>query len=105
VQHIVLSEDICSRTASAGSNNLDKLADLDNSIRHQLMQLHLELAQDVHKNWMWGHVKPSSKEILKHDSFICPRLRNRIRARRLAIYLGKIVTMVFEGPGAGFHHS
>jgi hypothetical protein len=32
VQLVVLSEDICSRTTPIGSNNLDKLTDMDNII-------------------------------------------------------------------------
>jgi hypothetical protein len=49
VQLIMLSEDIGSRMTSVGSNNLDKLADLDDSIRRQLMQLHSKFTQDVYK--------------------------------------------------------
>jgi hypothetical protein len=52
-----------------------------------------------------GHVKPNSKEILKHDSFIYPRLRHRLCTRRSAISLRKIVIVVSEVLEAGFHHS
>jgi hypothetical protein len=105
VQLIVLSEDICSRMVLVRSNSPDKLTDLDDSFWHQLMQLYSELMQDVHKNRMWGHVKPSIKEILEYYSFIHPRLRHIPHARRSAISHGKIVTVVSEGPEAGFHHS
>jgi hypothetical protein len=105
VQLVVLSEDICSTMAPIRSSSPDKLIDLDDSIWRQLMQLYLELMQDVHKYWMWRHAKPSSKEILKHDSFICLRLRYRLCARRLGISLGKIVTVVSKGSDVGFHHS
>jgi hypothetical protein len=69
------------------------------------MQLHSELTQDVHENRMWGHAKPSSKEILKHHSFVRSRHMHRLHARRSAISLGKIVTVVSEQPEAGFRHS
>jgi hypothetical protein len=105
VQLVVPSKDICSRMAPTRSNSPDKLTDMEDSIQCQLMQLHLELKQDVHKNHMWGHAKPSSKEILKHDSFIHLRLRHRPHAKRSAISLGKIVIIVSEGPEAFFHHS
>jgi hypothetical protein len=44
VQLIVMSENICSRMTSARSNNTNKLANLNDSIRHLLMQLFLKLA-------------------------------------------------------------
>jgi hypothetical protein len=105
VQLIVLSKDIYSRMAPTRSNNPDELTDLDDSIWCQLMQLHSELMQDVHMNWMWGHAKPRSKEIPEHDSFIHPRLRYRLRAKRSAISLGKVATVVSKGPEVGLRHS
>jgi hypothetical protein len=43
VQLIVMSENICSRMTSVRSNNTNKLANLNDSIRHLLMQLFLKL--------------------------------------------------------------
>jgi hypothetical protein len=43
-----------------------------------------------------GHAKHSSKEILEHDSFVCPRLRHRLCARNSAKSLAKIVIVVSE---------
>jgi hypothetical protein len=40
VQHIMMGEDISSRMTSARSDRLDKLTDLNDSIRRQLVQLH-----------------------------------------------------------------
>jgi hypothetical protein len=54
VQLIVLNKNIYSRMVPTRSNILDKLTDLEDSIRCQLMQLHSELMQDVHKNRTWG---------------------------------------------------
>jgi hypothetical protein len=42
VQLIVLSEYIGSCTTPAGSDSPDKLADLNNGIQHQMVQLHRE---------------------------------------------------------------
>jgi hypothetical protein len=50
VQLIVLSEDICCRTAPTRSSSPDKFTNLDDRIRHQLMKLQSELTQDVHMN-------------------------------------------------------
>jgi hypothetical protein len=57
-------------------NNPDELANMNDSIRHKLMQLNPEFAQDVHKDRMWWYVKTSIKEILEHHSFIRPRVRD-----------------------------
>jgi hypothetical protein len=69
------------------------------------MQLHLELTQIVLKNRVWGHAKPSSKEILEHDSLIRSRIRHRLHPRGSTIPFGKIVTIAPEGHEAGFCHS
>jgi hypothetical protein len=61
--------------------------------------------QDVQKNRMWGHAKPSSKEVIKHNGFVRPRRMHRLHAGSSAISLGKIVTVVFERREAGFCHS
>jgi hypothetical protein len=105
VQFIVLSEDISNRMAPVRGNNPNKLADLDDSIRHQLVQLHSKLTQNVQKNWVWGHTKPNSKEILEHNSFVRPRVRHRLRSGGSTISFGKIVTVVSKGHEAGFCHS
>jgi hypothetical protein len=102
VQLIMLSEDIGSRMTSVGSNNLDKLADLDDSIRRQLMQLHSKFTHDVYKAQMRWHVRPSSEDIFKHDSFIHSRLWHRLRTRRSAISLGKILRVTVHSPKVGF---
>jgi hypothetical protein len=91
VQLIVMSKDIDSRMTSARSNSSVELANLNDSIRRQLMHMYSKFAQDVHKDWMWQHVKPSSKEILEHHDFICPRIRNRLCTRRTPVSLRKIV--------------
>jgi hypothetical protein len=74
VQLIVLSEDIDSGMTSARSNNADKLANLDDSIRRQMMQLHSELTQNVHKDRMRRYVKPSSEDFFEHNIFLRSRL-------------------------------
>jgi hypothetical protein len=89
VQLIVMSENIYSGMTFARSNNPDELANLNDSICCQLMQLYSEFEQNVHKDWMWWHAKPNSKEILKHHDFVRPRIRNRLRTRRSAISLRK----------------
>jgi hypothetical protein len=50
VQLMVLSEEIDSWTASAGSDRPDKLVDLNDGIRRQMVQLNSEFAQNVCKN-------------------------------------------------------
>jgi hypothetical protein len=90
VQLIVMSKNIYSGMTSARSNNLDKFANLNNSIQHQLMQLYSEFAQNIHKNWMRWHVKPSNKKILEHRSFVHSRIRNRFCTRRSVISFQKI---------------
>jgi hypothetical protein len=89
LQLIVMSEHICGRTTPAKSNKPDELPNLNDSIRHKLMQLNPELAQDVHKNRMWQHAKASSKEIHKHHSFNRSRTQNRFTTRRSAVSLQK----------------
>jgi hypothetical protein len=42
VQLVVPSEDICSRPTPAGSNDPDNFDDLNDCVRHKLMQLYLE---------------------------------------------------------------
>jgi hypothetical protein len=74
VQLIVLSEDICSGPTLTRSNGPDKLTDMDDGIWRKLMQLYLEFTQNIHTDWMWRHLKPSSKEVFEHDSFIRSRL-------------------------------
>jgi hypothetical protein len=44
VQSIVARENVCSRTTFAGSSTPNKLANLNDSVRLELMQLYLELA-------------------------------------------------------------
>jgi hypothetical protein len=70
VQLIVLSKDIDSRMDPTGHDSLDKLTDMIDNIRHQMVQLHLEFAQDVHKDRMQRHMKPGSKKVFEDDSFI-----------------------------------
>jgi hypothetical protein len=50
VQLIVMSKSIYSGMTSARSNGPDEFANLNDSIRHQLMQLYSEFVQNVHKN-------------------------------------------------------
>jgi hypothetical protein len=63
VQLMVLSEEIDSWTASAGSDRPDKLVDLNDGIRRQMVQLNSEFAQNVCKNQMWQHTKPNSEKV------------------------------------------
>jgi hypothetical protein len=69
------------------------------------MQLHSEVTQNIQKNQVWGHAKPSSKEILKQDSLIRSRIRHRLRPMGSIIPFGKIVTVVPEGHEPGFRRS
>jgi hypothetical protein len=69
------------------------------------MQLHSKHTQNVQKNWMWGHTKRSSKEILENNSLVLPRVRNRICLRGSTVPFGKIMATVSEGHETGLHHS
>jgi hypothetical protein len=99
VQLIVMSEYISSRMTTARSNSPDELANLNDSIRHQLMQLYLKFVQDVHKDWMRRHMKPDSKEILEHHGFVRPRIRNRPCTKRMHVSLQKIVGIILQRCG------
>jgi hypothetical protein len=46
----MLGKDIGSWTASAGSDRPNKLANCEDGIRCQVMQLHVELAQNISKH-------------------------------------------------------
>jgi hypothetical protein len=50
VQLLVMSDNACNRMTSARSNSPNKLADLNDGIWCQLMQLHLKFAQNIQKN-------------------------------------------------------
>jgi hypothetical protein len=69
VQFIVMSKNVCGGKAFARSN-LDNLANLNDSIRCQLMQLHLELAQNIQEDRVQRHAETSSEEIFKYHHFI-----------------------------------
>jgi hypothetical protein len=62
VQLIVMGENICSRMTSVRSNNSDKLANLNDTIRCQLMQLRLKLAQNVQRTVCGGIQRPTMKK-------------------------------------------
>jgi hypothetical protein len=79
VQLIVLCEDIGGWTAPTGSDSPDKLTDLNDSIWHQMVQLHPKFAQDVHKDWMRWHTKPDSENVFKDDNFERSRLWHGLR--------------------------
>jgi hypothetical protein len=96
VQLIVLSEDIRSWTAPAGSDSLDKHTNLNHCIRHQMVQLHPKFVQDVHKDRMWWHLKPGSEKVLEDSSFVRSRVQQGLRARGSAISLGEIVSVAFH---------
>jgi hypothetical protein len=50
VQLIVMSETVYSRATTTRNNSPDKLANLNDSIRCQLMQLHPEPTQNIQKD-------------------------------------------------------
>jgi hypothetical protein len=85
----MLGKDIDSRMTPARSDRPDKLTDLNDSIRHQLVQLHSEFVEDVHENWMRRHAEPGSEKVFEDDSFVRPGLWHGLRARGSAISLGK----------------
>jgi hypothetical protein len=66
------------------------------------MQLYSKFVQDVHKEWMQWHAKPSNKEIPEHHSFVCPRTRNKLCTRRMPISLQKIVVLFSRDAGHAF---
>jgi hypothetical protein len=74
VQLIMMSEIVCSRMTPTRSNSPNKLADLNDGIRHQLMQLHLKFTQNIQQNRVRWYTETSSKEILKYNSLIFPRI-------------------------------
>jgi hypothetical protein len=92
----VLSEDISNRMASTGSDNSDKLIDLEGSIQCQMLQLYSEFAQNIHKDKMRRHTKSSSKKVFEDDSFIRLRLRHGLYAGGSAISLGEIASLTFS---------
>jgi hypothetical protein len=96
VQLIVLSEDSGSRMASVGSHSPDKLTNLNDSIWHQMVQLHSKFVQNVHMDQMRWHTKPSSEKVFEDDSFICMRLRHGLRTGDSAISLGEIASVTLH---------
>jgi hypothetical protein len=103
VQLIMLCEDIGSRMASAGSDRPDKLTDLNDSIRRQMVQLHSEFAQDVCENQMWRHTELGSEKFFEGDNFVCPGLWHGLRAKGSAISLGEIASAGLHRLDTGFH--
>jgi hypothetical protein len=96
VQLIMLGEDIDSWIASIGSDHLNKLTNMNNSIERQMVQLNLEFVQNIHKNWMRWHTKPCSKKVLKDDNFVHSRLRHRLCAGASTISLGEIPSITLH---------
>jgi hypothetical protein len=96
VQRIVMSENICSRMTSTRSNNLDKLANLNDSIWCQLMQLYPELAQNIEKDWVRRHTETSNKETFEHHCFVLMRIWNILCTRRSVISFQKITSETLQ---------
>jgi hypothetical protein len=69
-QLIVLSEDISSRRASARSDWPYKLANLNDGIWRQVMQLNSKLVRNVCKNWMWWHKELGREKVFEDGSFV-----------------------------------
>jgi hypothetical protein len=101
MQLVILCEDLSSRMASARAKRPNKLPNLNNSIRHQLMQLNVNLHQD----WMWQHTKPCGKQVFKDYDFIHPGCVNNLRARRSGITLWEVLSMQLHRPNVHFPHS
>jgi hypothetical protein len=75
MQLIVMSKNVCSRTTPARSNNPNKLANLNNGVRRQLMQLHLKFAQN--------------------NSLIFPRIGSRLYASCSGKTFWKVASGIF----------
>jgi hypothetical protein len=65
-----MRKNIHSRMSTAISNSPNKLADLNDGIQRQLMQLHLKFAQNFQKDWVGRYAKTSNKEILEHNRLV-----------------------------------
>jgi hypothetical protein len=99
-----MGENICSRTISTRSNSPDKLANLNYSIRCQLMQLHPEHAQNVQKDWVRRHTETSSEENFEHHCFIFMRNQNRLCTKRSAIPIWKVMSETLQRCKTGLHN-
>jgi hypothetical protein len=91
-----MSENVCSRTTSARSNSPNKLADLNNGVRHQLMQLYLKFVQNFQKNQMRRYTKASNEEIFEHDSLIFLRNGNKLHAGRPGKPFRKVASKILK---------
>jgi 2-oxo-4-hydroxy-4-carboxy--5-ureidoimidazoline (OHCU) decarboxylase len=101
VQVIVMSKNADSRMTSIRSNSPDKFANLNNSIRCQLMQLHPELASNIQNDRVRRHAETSSKEIFEHHCFIIKRIWNGLCTRSSAISFQKIMSNAVQRGYAG----
>jgi hypothetical protein len=90
------------RGGTPGTNpHQDKLANLNGSIRHQLMQLHPGPVQNIQIGRVRRHTETSSEEIFEHHLFIFMRIWNRLCTRRLGITLQKVVSETLQRHNAG----
>jgi hypothetical protein len=101
VQLVVMSENVCSRMTSARDNSPDKLANLNDSIWCQLMQLHLKLAQNIQKDRVQSHMKTRSEEIFEHHRFIFMRIWNGLCTKRSAISFQKVTSETLQRRNVG----
>jgi hypothetical protein len=74
VQLVMMHENVCSRMIPARSNSPNKLANLNNGVRRQLMQLHLKFVQNIQENRVRRYTETSSKEILEYNHLIFLRI-------------------------------
>jgi hypothetical protein len=101
---VVMSENICSRTTPARSNSASKLVDLNDDIRHQLMQLHLKFVKNIQKNKVRRYTVTSGKEILKYNRLVFSRIWNRLCARRSSESFQKVESETLESYNTGLRH-
>jgi hypothetical protein len=93
---VVVSENLGIRVTSAWSDSPNKLTNLNNSIRSELMKLHLKLVKDAQEHGVRRYAKASNKEILEHNRLVLPKSRNRFYAWWLDIPLGEQARGAFE---------
>jgi hypothetical protein len=65
-----MSENFSIRMTYARSDSPNKLADLNDGIRPQLMQLHLTFVKNIQKNRVWRYAKASGEEIFEYNRLI-----------------------------------
>jgi hypothetical protein len=61
----MLGEDVGSRMVPVGSDHPNKLANCDDGVRHQMVQLYLNHVENISENWMQRYTNPAAKKSSK----------------------------------------